>query len=136
MNSVEEKQFAWALVEAAEPFLSGTARSWLCVKIGAGEQRYAILELLEGFVSHDTELPMALASSLWAWVSGFTGSANESRLRDLSSRIRLSSSGFRSDGTNSAPPEQVRVVTVRGCGAGKEHAPRRVTGMRRFVRPA
>lgn len=108
MNSVEEKQFAWALIDAAASFLSSASRSWLCVKIGAGEQRQAIVELLAGFVTNGTELPPALAPSLWAWINGFLGSASEPRLRDLASRIRLSNSAIRRDVT----PEQVRPVRL------------------------
>ncbi|MGB3324235.1 MAG: hypothetical protein WBB05_16665 [Mycolicibacterium fortuitum] len=89
MNHGDEQGFAWALAETAEPFLKPAERHWLCVKIGAGDYRGAILELLERLAAADRELPLALAPSLEAWVSGFAGSRYEQRLRSLAVRIRL-----------------------------------------------
>ncbi len=90
MDRSDEMSFAWALADAAKPFISAGAYTWLCVKIGAGEYRHAILELLERFVARDAEFPLALAPSLWAWVSGFGGCSAEERLRTLGMGLRLS----------------------------------------------
>lgn len=89
MNRDEEHGFAWALADTAGPLLNPTARHWLCVQLGAGDYRSAILELLERFAAADRELPLALAPSLERWVHGFTGSRYEHRLRTVALRIRL-----------------------------------------------
>ncbi|QVI27329.1 hypothetical protein MN2019_24525 [Mycolicibacterium neoaurum] len=89
MDRSDEMRFAWALADAARPFINPGAHTWLCVKIGAGEYRNAILELLERFVARDAEFPLALAPSLWAWVSGFAGCSTEERLRALGMGLRL-----------------------------------------------
>ena len=89
MDRADEMRFAWALADAARPLLSPNAYKWLCVKVGAGEYRGAIMELLELFVARDAQFPLAMAPSLWAWMSGFTGSFNEERLRTLGLGLRL-----------------------------------------------
>ncbi|OBF37458.1 hypothetical protein A5719_21860 [Mycolicibacterium peregrinum] len=95
MDRAEESAFVWALMDGAGSFLSTEARAWLCVKIGAGEQDRAILDLLRGFVRNDAALPPVLAGSLWAWMGGFVGSEGETALRELAFRLRLSDGGFR-----------------------------------------
>ncbi len=59
MNTVDENEFAWALLGSAKPFLADAVNSCLCVKIGAGEQNVAIRELLERFVGNGATLPPA-----------------------------------------------------------------------------
>ena len=89
MDRADEMKFAWALADTARPLLGPQAYKWLCVKIGAGEYRGAVTELLQLFVARDAEFPLALVPSLWAWVSGFTGSLSEERLRTLGLSLRL-----------------------------------------------
>lgn len=93
MDHAEEFAFAWALLDAAGTFLDRSARSWMCAKLGAGEIRSVIGDLLAGFVSSETALPVDVASSLWSWVDGFRGSNAESSIRETVSRLRLASSG-------------------------------------------
>jgi len=89
MDRAEETTFAWALFDQAVTHLDRASRARLCVRIGAGNQRGAIIELLEGFAQNDTALPSVLAESLWAWMNGFTGSDAETLLRELANRIRV-----------------------------------------------
>jgi hypothetical protein len=89
MDRAEETTFAWALFDQAITHLNRSSRARLCVRIGAGNQQGANIELLEGFALNDTALPSALAESLWAWMNGFTGSDAETLLRDLANRIRV-----------------------------------------------
>lgn len=92
MNRSEEFTFAWNLLDMAT-FLEPGARVQLCVRIGAGEYRETIIELLQHFRRVDTALPPAMAASLWAWMNGFAGSDSEIPLRDLASGIRVSPDG-------------------------------------------
>lgn len=115
MNRAEESAFVWALMDSADAFLSETARTWLCVRIGAGELESAIKELLRGFVASNTALPANLMESLWAWIGGFAGSAGEAGLRELVSKIKMSPTpSFLSDPTP-RPLKTVRLVPR--CGA-------------------
>lgn len=94
MNRAEESAFAWALMDSADAFLGEGARTWLCVRIGAGEQERAIRQLLEGFAASGASLPSTLSGALWAWIRGFVGSDDETVLRDIGRRIRLSNSSY------------------------------------------
>ncbi|QVI27227.1 hypothetical protein MN2019_23920 [Mycolicibacterium neoaurum] len=90
MDRSEEFAFVWALLDEASAFLDGPTRVQLCVRIGAGEYRETITELLCQFMRTDTPLPPVLSASLWAWTNGFIGSDFETPLRSLVSRIRVS----------------------------------------------
>ena len=90
MNRAEEFAFAWALLDHAAAFLDGPNRAQLCIRIGTGELREAIVELLQCFTISGTSIPPVLAASLWAWMNGFVGSDFEIPLRDLAGRIRVS----------------------------------------------
>ncbi|MCP3812039.1 hypothetical protein NLX62_06850 [Mycobacteriaceae bacterium Msp059] len=90
MNRAEESAFVWALMDSADPFLSKTARTWLCVRIGGGELESAIKQLLRGFVASNTALPANLMESLGAWIGGFAGSDGEADLRELVRGIKMS----------------------------------------------
>jgi hypothetical protein len=90
MDRAQEFAFAWALLDAAAPFLGESDRVQLCIRIGAGEYRESIIELLQRFTRKDSALPPVLAASLWAWMGGFVGSDAEIPLRNLASRIRVS----------------------------------------------
>lgn len=88
MDRAAEVTFAWALLHAARGFLDETAYSWLCARLGAGETQAVIRDLLAGFVSSSTALPVAIAPSLSSWVAGFGGSDAEPALRDIASPLR------------------------------------------------
>ncbi|UXA11461.1 hypothetical protein KXD97_26150 [Mycobacterium sp. SMC-8] len=90
MDRAEEFTFAWALLDHAAAFLDKPTRVQLCIRVGAGELREAIIELLQHFTISDNALPPVLAASLWSWMNGFVGSDSETSLRDLASRIRVS----------------------------------------------
>ncbi|OBC11944.1 hypothetical protein A5784_03745 [Mycobacterium sp. 852013-50091_SCH5140682] len=108
MNRAEESAFVWALMDSANPFLSKTARTWLCVRIGAGELESAIKQLLRGFVASETALPANLMESLAAWISGFAGSEGEADLRELMCGINMSPPP-----SHLADPGPVRLKAVR-----------------------
>ncbi len=86
MNRAQETQLAWALLDAAA-FLDDDARTWLCVKIGAGEQRCAVKELMQVFACHDITLDPGISAQLRAWAFGFLGTQEEVELRALASGV-------------------------------------------------
>lgn len=116
MNRGDEFEFAWALVEAARPFLTRRARTWICAKIGAGEQQSAIRELLAGFASSDTPLPVRLTPMLWAWIRGFVGSDGELGLVELATRIRVA--------TNVCPHVEAERPPTQLVARRRDKAPR------------
>ena len=113
MNRAEEFAFSWALLDAASVFLAEQSHVQLCVRIGAGEYRETITELLERFSCADMAIPPALSASLWAWINGFVGSDAETPLRNLASRIRVSASGWTpsSDAQSRAVPRSAAKAT-------------------------
>lgn len=113
MNRAEEDRFAWALMEAAGIFLNECARSWLCAKLGAGETQSVIRDLLAGFASSSTKLPLPLAASLWSWANGFRGSDDEMTVREIIGKVTLMS-GERLDGEKPAVPTAKLVARQNG----------------------
>ena len=90
MNRADEEALAWALANSATAFLRPSARTWLCAKIGAGEQRSAIIDLLNFYANGEAELPCELAAPIRAWIRGYVGSDSEPLLRRLYGRISVS----------------------------------------------
>jgi hypothetical protein len=90
MNRADEGVLAWALADSAIAFLNPADRSWLCAKIGAGEQQSAIRGLLTFYANTGAELPCELAAPVRAWIHGYAGSDSEPILRHIYDRIRVS----------------------------------------------
>jgi hypothetical protein len=123
MNRADETNLAWTLNDAASAFLSRDARLWLCVKIGAGELESAIIELLDGYVRHNAELPSELAAPVRAWIRGYLGSDSEPILRHLLSRLRVSARP--QPGTPSREPQRrpLRLVARRSARIAHNKSP-------------
>lgn len=102
MDHATEVDFAWALLGAARCFLEESAHSWLCASLGAGETRRVIRDLLTGYVSTNTPVPAVLVAALWSWANGFTGSDEQSTIRDTIARIQLKD--IAKPGTEHGPP--------------------------------
>ena len=90
MNRADEGALAWALANSVTRFLRPGARSWLCAKIGAGDQDRAIRDLLTFYANSKLELPYELAGPIRAWIRGYVGSDSEPLLRRLYDRIKVS----------------------------------------------
>lgn len=91
VNRADESLLAWALANSARRFLDPTAYSWLCAKIGAGEQESAILDLLRWHAASRAELPADVADRLHDWLRGYVGSDREPALRRLVEQVQVSS---------------------------------------------
>jgi hypothetical protein len=87
MNRADEGALAWALVDSAAVFLEPADRTWLCVKIGAGDQDSAVRDLLVVYADADAELPCELGAPLRDWIQGYSGSDSEPILRHIFDRI-------------------------------------------------
>ena len=87
MNHPNESALAWALLDAAAPYLSADARVGLTTKIGGGEPDGAIVDLLTFYADTGTAVPRDLLAALHAWVFGYSGAPDEARLRRLVERI-------------------------------------------------
>jgi hypothetical protein len=93
MNRAEERILAWALVDAAAPYLSGETRTGLNMTIGAGELESAITDLLTFFADGDAVIDGGLFLKLDAWIFGYKGTPVEGQLRDLLERIPVQLNG-------------------------------------------
>jgi hypothetical protein len=90
MNRADQETLAWTLARSAREFLRPAARTWLCAKIGAGEQESAITDLLVFYANSSADLPGDLAASVRCWIHGYAGTDNEPILWDLYGRINVS----------------------------------------------
>jgi len=73
MNRFEQRRLAWSLADLAAPYLSQSARNWLCAKIGAGDLEDALIEAVGHLKRNGVELTPAVASVLQRWVCGYSG---------------------------------------------------------------
>jgi hypothetical protein len=87
VDSAERTALAWSLADIAKASLPPEARTWLCVKIGSGEQEEAIYELLRTVAHFGIDLPARLLAPLRDWASGYVGSDKERRLGELLVRL-------------------------------------------------
>jgi len=115
MNRADETNLAWELNDGAAAFLNRDARAWLCVKIGAGETESAIIELLDGYVRHDAELPAALAAPVRAWIRGYLGSDSEPSLQRLLFSLRVSTRPQPGAATREPQRRPLRLVAKRSA---------------------
>jgi hypothetical protein len=90
MDRAQELTFTWALADSAAECMLAPARARLCVKIGAGEQKSAIVDLLAFYAEGRAELPYELAAPIRAWIKGYAGTDTETMLLSLYDRIRVS----------------------------------------------
>ncbi len=90
MNREQEWSFVWALADSAAEFMKPDVHVRLCAKIGAGEQKSAIVDLLVFYAESRAELPYELTAPVRAWISGYAGTDTEPILLGLYDRIRVS----------------------------------------------
>lgn len=83
MNTIEEVDLAWALLDSVSPRLSKKARTRLYAQLGAGEYRSTIWRILEERHLDGAVLPVGLVDRLRHWASGYEGSESAPTLRAL-----------------------------------------------------
>src|SRR6201993_3691054 len=80
---VHEANLAWAVAEAAKPYLSAVERNAVFVAIGAGETFVAIRGLLRSVEIKRIPLGFDLLQQCRMWLRGYGGHGDERLLRRL-----------------------------------------------------
>jgi hypothetical protein len=80
---VHEANLAWAIAEAAKPYLNAVERNAVFVAIGAGETFAAIRELLRSIEIKRIPLGLDLLMQCRTWLRGYGGHDDERHLRRL-----------------------------------------------------
>jgi hypothetical protein len=80
---VHEANLAWAVAEAAKPYLNAAERNAVFVAIGAGETFAAICGLLRSVEIKRIPLGPDLLQQCRMWLRGYGGHDNERHLRRL-----------------------------------------------------
>ena len=80
---VHEAKLAWAVAEAAKPYLSAMERDAVFVAIGAGETFAVIRGLLRSVEIKQIPLGLDLLQQCTTWLRGYGGHDDERHLRRL-----------------------------------------------------
>ena len=80
---VHEADLAWAVAEAAKPYLNAVERNAVFVAIGAGETFAAIRGLLRSVEMNGIPLRLDLVQQCRMWLRGYGGHDDEPHLRHL-----------------------------------------------------
>jgi hypothetical protein len=80
---VHEANLAWAVAEAAKPYLNAVERNAVFVAIGAGETFAAIRGLLRSVEIKRIPLELDLLQQCRMWLRGYAGHDDERHLRRL-----------------------------------------------------
>ena len=88
MTWVEEAQLAWDLVNSVGVLLHGDSRLVVWAKIGAGEYKSTIVDLLGYCVWYEIELPSYVVARILEWVEGFRASDRALPLRHMVAGLR------------------------------------------------
>ncbi|TPG36534.1 hypothetical protein [Mycolicibacterium hodleri] len=73
VNRFEQRSLAWAMMNVAAPHLAPNDRTWLWVKIGAGDLENALMTLVGICMRNDAALSSDLAAALRDWLGGYSG---------------------------------------------------------------
>jgi hypothetical protein len=73
VNRFEQRSLAWAMMDIALPYLTPEDRSWLCVKIGAGDLESALITLVGIGMRHGVPVPVNISAALHEWLRGYSG---------------------------------------------------------------
>lgn len=73
LNRFEQRTLAWRLIDSAGPYLTDDDRTWLFVKIGAGELESALFALVGRCMRNEAVLPDDVTARLRDWLRGYAG---------------------------------------------------------------
>lgn len=79
----QEASLAWALAEAAKPYLCAVERNDVYVAIGTGERFAAIRQLIKSLAVKRIPLPADLVQWCLTWLHAYLGHEDEGYLRHL-----------------------------------------------------
>ncbi|MGU3497768.1 hypothetical protein [Mycobacterium sp. C31M] len=122
MDHIDEIEFAHRLLDVSRGFLDESSGATFALRIGAGQQRRVIHELLAALVGSDTALHPALAGALWAWMNRLVGTGAEAEVRGVATRIRLSGGHGHIGSTpwaggDANPVRGRQLISLEGAGA-------------------
>jgi hypothetical protein len=102
----DDIKLAWALADAARPYLSATELSAIHISIGVGETFAAIDVLVTAVARERLPLDDELVGTVTAWLDCYVGQDAEPRLRELLADVRavVDSGAASSDGLRANPP--------------------------------
>jgi hypothetical protein len=92
MNTAEEIDLAWVLLDWVSPSLSSRSRTRLYAELGAGQCGNTIRQILEGRYLDGAVLPAELVDRLRNWAAGYERSELATTLRALISPVCTASS--------------------------------------------
>jgi hypothetical protein len=102
----DDIKLAWALADAARPYLSASEQSAIHISIGLGEAFAAIDVLVTAVARERLSLDAELVGTVTAWLDCYVGQDAEPRLREHLADIQaVDDSGAASpDGLRANPP--------------------------------
>lgn len=101
----DDIKLAWALADAARPYLSAPELSAIHISIGVGETFAAIDVLVTAVAREHLPLDAELVGTVTAWLDCYVGQDAEPRLREHLADIVVDDSGAASpDGLRANPP--------------------------------
>jgi hypothetical protein len=104
----DDIKLAWALADAARPYLSAPERSAIHISIGIGETFAAIDTLVTAVARESVLLDSEIVGTLTAWLDCYVGQDAEPRLRELLADVQavVDSGAAAADGlTTNSPTE-------------------------------
>jgi len=73
LNRFDQRSLSWAMMNVAAAHLAPVERTWLWVKIGAGDLESALVTLVGICMRNDVALPADVEAALRDWLSGYYG---------------------------------------------------------------
>lgn len=83
VRNVQETNLAWALIEAAKPYLDARQRNHVFVTIGAGDTFAAVRQVLKLIAAKQILLPPHLVQQCAAWLDTYALHEEHEHLRSL-----------------------------------------------------
>jgi hypothetical protein len=102
----DDTKLAWALADAARPYLSAPEQSAIHISIGVGETFAAIDGLVTAVARERLPLDAELVGTVTAWLDCYVGQEAEPRLREHLADISVVADAGEADGRSVQPPQE------------------------------